>query len=619
MAKKITINIHLVMSFGLILMVASWVRKQLLKRSRISYNVGKFHKSRRTSYLSFIIFRDRESLDILARSNLRLKKFQAASKNYRKADYLGVKLLDHEKNHFNAEIKSENFLEAFKILSQSGSMKRKSEISELSRKLKKLTDTERVRLIEEMAEFSILPDEIEKLLPWATKKIYNPSKLDDEYAILSKSELEIERYRRELARVKESGTYRLLKHLSNSIRSPTRILKLPISFPSLLLRIVSEKRGKKQNTQKHSFQISSPKKRRDCIVFFPTNGVGFGHFTRSIAIAQSFKKLSPDTEIVFFTTMPTLQVLSEYGFIGYHLPGRYRYKQMEANVWNPICEEMLSLVFSIHRPKAFVFDGAFPYRGMLNSLSNQNNDMLKIWVRRGGNKKKSKNIPVESIGKFDAVLRPGDSGKPEFEEEHNHNIPIVRTNPILIDNSDMAGINLRERMGIPDYSTLCYVQLGAGNINDIESEISMSLSALSEFEHVYTVVGESMLGERISSTYQKVRILRDYPNSKFFDQFDFAIIAGGYNSYHEVVDSELPSLCFPNLSTGRDDQLSRALVASKEGAMIVLEKRNPTNIKIAISRLTEPKVRMEMKQKLASMKKPNGSKEAALWIFNQFN
>ena len=234
-------------------------------------------------------------------------------------------------------------------------------------------------------------------------------------------------------------------------------------------------------------------------------------------------------------------------------------------------------------------------------------------------KKKSKNIPVESIGKFDAVLRPGDSGKPDFEEEHSHNIPIVKTNPILIEHSDTTEINLRERLGIPDYSTLCYVQLGAGNINDIESEISMSLSALSEFEHVYTVVGESMLGERISSSFQNVRILRDYPNSKFFNQFDFAIIAGGYNSYHEVVDSELPSLCFPNLSTGRDDQLSRAMAASKEGAMIVLEKRNPTNIQIAISRLIESKVRTEMKNKLTRMKKPNGSKEAALWIFDQLN
>ena len=585
----------------------------------MSYNDSKYHKSRRTSYISFIIFRDRESLDILARSNLRLKKFQAASSNYRKANHLGVKLLEHERNHFNAELKSENYLEAFKLLSESGSKGKKSEISELSRKLKKLTDTERVSLIEEMSEFSVLPDEIENLLPWATKKIFKSGELDDEYSRLSKSELEIERYRRELARLKESGTYRLVKHLSESIRSPIRILKLPISFPSLLFRIVSEKRGKKQNTHKHSFQISPSKQRRDCVVFFPTNGVGFGHFTRSIAIAQSFKKLSPDTEIVFFTTMPTLQILSEYGFVGYHLPGRYRYDQMEANVWNPICEEMLSLVFSIHRPRAFIFDGAFPYRGMLNSLNNQSNDMLKVWVRRGGNKKKSKNIPVESIGKFDAVLRPGDSGKPDFGEEYNHNIPIVKTNPILIEHSDMTEINLRERLGIPDYSTLCYVQLGAGNINDIGSEISMSLSALSEFEHVYTVVGESMLGERISSSFQNVRILRDYPNSKFFNQFDFAIIAGGYNSYHEVVDSELPSLCFPNLSTGRDDQLSRAMVAQKEGAMIVLEKRNPTNIQIAISRLIDPKVRIEMKNKLTSMKKPNGSKEAALWIFNQLN
>jgi hypothetical protein len=382
---------------------------------------------------------------------------------------------------------------------------------------------------------------------------------------------------------------------------------------------VSEKRGKKQNTQNHSFQISPGEPRRDCIVFFPTNGVGFGHFTRLLAIAQSYKKLNPNAEIVFFTTMPTLQILSEFGFIGYHLPGRYRYDKMEANVWNPICEEMLSLVFSIHRPRAFVFDGAFPYRGMLNSLKSQDKDMLKVWVRRGSNKKNSKNIPVESIGKFNAIVRPGDSGKLNFEEEHNHNIPIVRTNPILIHNSEVSGINIRERLGIPDFATLCYLQLGAGRINDIDSEISMTLSALSDYEHVYTIVGESMLGERISSSMENVRILRDYPNSKFFNQFDFAVIAGGYNSYHEVVESELPSLCFPNLSTGRDDQLSRAMVASKEGAMIVLEERNKTNIGIAVSQLIDPSVRRKMKNNLSNLKKPNGAQEASLWIFNQLS
>jgi len=559
-------------------------------------------------------------LDILARSQLRLKNFQSATKYYRKANQLGIKLLDHEANQFNSELESANYLEAYKLLSKPELPRKKTEIRRMSRHLKRLTDSERVHLIEEMSVFSKLPNEIAELLPWSTKKILDPIDIDDDYAIVSKHEIEIERYRRELVRIKESGTYRILKHISGTIRSPIRMLKLPVSLPSLLVRIVSEKKGKKQNTQNYSFQISPGESRRDCIIFFPTNGVGFGHFTRLLAIAQSYKKLSPNTEIVFFTTMPTLQVLSEFDFIGYHLPGRYKYDEMEANVWNPICEEMLSLVFSIHRPRAFVFDGAFPYRGMLNSLKSQDRDLLKIWVRRGSNKKNSKNIPVESIGKFNAIVRPGDSGKPNFEEEHNHNIPIVRTNPILIHAADgISEINIRDRLGIPEFATLCYVQLGAGRINDIDSEISMTLTALSDYNHVYTIVGESMLGERISSSLENIRILRDYPNSKFFHQFDFAVIAGGYNSYHEVVESELPSICFPNLSTGRDDQLSRALVASKEGAMIVLKERNPTNIGIAISQMVDPSVREKMKHNLSSLKKPNGANEASLWIFNQLS
>ena len=85
------------------------------------------------------------------------------------------------------------------------------------------------------------------------------------------------------------------------------------------------------------------------------------------------------------------------------------------------------------------------------------------------------------------------------------------------------------------------------------------------------------------------------------------------------MESELPSICFPNLSTGRDDQLSRALVASKEGAMIVLKERNPTNIGIAISQMVDPSVREKMKHNLSSLKKPNGANEASLWIFNQLS
>ena len=110
----------------------------------------------------------------------------------------------------------------------------------------------------------------------------------------------------------------------------------------------------------------------------------------------------------------------------------------------------------------------------------------------------------------------------------NHGVSIIRTNPIMLDTSDIeTNLNIRERFGIPDFATICYVQLGAGKINEIDSEISMTLDALSRFEHVYTIIGESMIGERITHPKGRVRVLRDYPNSQYFSQFDFSVIAGG--------------------------------------------------------------------------------------------
>ena len=48
--------------------------------------------------------------------------------------------------------------------------------------------------------------------------------------------------------------------------------------------------------------------------------------------------------------------------------------------------------FSIHRPRAFIFDGAFPYRGMLNGIRIHDDGLLKVWVRRGTFKEKIRTI-----------------------------------------------------------------------------------------------------------------------------------------------------------------------------------------------------------------------------------
>lgn len=597
---------------------ASWLRIKLLKRSRKAYNSGKFRKSRRLSKWAFFIFRDQENLDILARSNLRLKLYSKSSELYRKANDLGIKLLDHDKNHFNAELRSENLLNAFKIsIDIKTSKEKKMMINEIHKKLLRLMDSERVLVIEKMSEIGPLPKIFVELLPWSPKKLEINEDEDDSISISRNQSRETQRMERELSRIKSSGAFQISNLITSSVRSPIKMISLPITLSKKILEIVRRRTGGLNNELHERPKLVKHKKRRDCVLFFPTNGVGFGHFTRLLAVAKSMREENPEIEIVFFTTMPTLHILAEEGFITFHMPSRYRFENMTPTEWNTVCEEMLNLVFELHRPKAFVFDGAFPYRGMLNSIQYQGPEILKIWLRRGSIKKNSKNIPVESIGLFDAIIRPADSTTEDFSNEHRHNIPIFRTDPILLHHNPEEKINLRNKLGIPQEAIVAYVQLGAGQINEIESDLNLTVDAIQEHENAYVVIGESMLGVRHSFDDERIKVLRDYPNSKYFDSFDFAVIAGGYNSYHEVVSSRLPSICYPNLETGRDDQLSRASSASSEGAMIVIRKRNREKIRISISRMMDHRVRNKMRSELSSLSKPNGSSEAAKWILNQ--
>jgi UDP:flavonoid glycosyltransferase YjiC (YdhE family) len=156
-----------------------------------------------------------------------------------------------------------------------------------------------------------------------------------------------------------------------------------------------------------------------------------------------------------------------------------------------------------------------------------------------------------------------------------------------------------------------YIQLGAGNINSIGSIVTQCLDILSQKKNVHVVIGESMIGSRLSIKGDRVQVLRDYPNSWYFNGFDVSIIAGGYNSFHEVVHHKLPSICIPNTKTGMDDQLARANAAGSAGAMIVLDDPEPGSLADAIARILDPAHRDQMKKAMADLNRSNGAAEVA--------
>ena len=388
---------------------------------------------------------------------------------------------------------------------------------------------------------------------------------------------------REMRRIRNSASFRAGRILVSSIVRPWLLIFLPIRLLYLGYCLGMERLGKRTSPYVSKEYENIEQTPEDCVVFFPTNGVGFGHFTRMYALAKRWKKHSPSTELVFFTTMPTLHIPYSEGFPTYHIAGRKKFKNMTASEWNTMLEEQLSLVFSQHKPSLFIFDGAFPYRGMLNAV-NSFQGIKNVWIRRGMFKKGS-NIPVDSIQHFDLIVRPEDS-IPASLDEISHEVETLNVPPIVLLNEEdlLSRKDARLRLMLPEKGPVVYVQLGAGRINDINSEVRLTIDSLLS-EGVSVVLGESMLGERLPVELEGVYLLRDYPNSMFFNAFDASIQAGGYNSYHEVRKFGLPTIFYPNMNTGMDDQLARCKQAEIEGWGIVVESRNEQTISAAVTRL----------------------------------
>lgn len=422
-------------------------------------------------------------------------------------------------------------------------------------------------------------------------------------------EIRREKASRELDRIRNSFSFRIGTIIARCIKFPPLLILLPFWLIFFCAKYILERLGRLPLNRINSEKIILNPKR--CVVLFPTNGVGLGHFTRLFAVARQIRKKDPDVEIVFVTTMSALHLVESEGFASYHLPGRYMFNDMTAAEWNAITEEILGTVFEIHRPSIFVFDGAYPYRGMLNSINNRKG-LTNFWLRRGTFKKDGTKIPVDSIQHFHRIIRPTDSTyRPE--EEIDHKTPIKTVNPIrLLQTTDLDTRDVaRTRLGITEDNLSVYVQLGAGKINDIESLLQKVVDVLNRHENVEIVIGESIIGKRIDVTGDRIRVVRDYPNSKSFNGFDFAIMAGGYNSYHEAISFALPTIFIPNTSTGMDDQVARVKSGEEIGCCKVILEPNDSNIKRAIDYLMIEENRKSMKSHCKEQKISNGATEVA--------
>lgn len=311
-------------------------------------------------------------------------------------------------------------------------------------------------------------------------------------------------------------------------------------------------------------------------MFLPINGAGLGHLTRCLAIARQVQLLQPQARIIFVTTSIAVPLVQQFGFICHHITP-HSLSALDTRDWNGLLATTVAQLLRLYRPAVFVFDGSAPYAG-LRRVMRWHRGVRYVWVRRGGYRT---GVDVASLGRdqglFQHVLIPQEpfAVLPEGGSAPCKTGHATRISPVLmLEGSELlAPLEAARALGVEaEFAAgkqFVYVQLGAGNINATSALLDTVVAVL-KARGFCVIVGVSPIALGIRPPAGVVRSISDYPNSRYFALFSFAVLAGGYNSVCEAVGLGLPAIFVPNLHTVADDQLARVQAAQSVGIFEVL-------------------------------------------------
>ena len=344
-------------------------------------------------------------------------------------------------------------------------------------------------------------------------------------------------------------------------------------------------------------------------LFFCVNGAGLGHVTRSLAIARRIRRIDPAMPIYFLSSSQALRIMSREGMIPYYVPPRSEYgDRVGGNAWNALLLQQLRTVVGMHHPAVLVYDGVSPYKGLLDSIS-EADFVYTAMILRLRHKHGRLLDMTDRLNRFDELIFPGEPGvevPPELTIL-NHRVfdPVVFLDPDeLLPRNDV-----RRSWGITDDRKTVYIQLGAGNIDDITPWINELLFVLNKRDDVEVILAESPIAGTGHKTDRPVRILTQYPNSLFFRGIDLAITATGYNTFHELMHFGVPTIFIPNQKTVTDDQVARSMTARDNGAALVALQ--PSDLESLITEALSGETARTMGQCASQLVPRNGAMDIA--------
>lgn len=350
---------------------------------------------------------------------------------------------------------------------------------------------------------------------------------------------------------------------------------------------------------------------KPAIILATSNGVGMGHLARATAVALEMKDAAEP--IIVSVAGGIAELPATTGIRCEYIPGKSR-GWMKRTLWDSYLQSRLLAIAEETGASVISFDGVVPYPGFI--ATKLTNPHLKlIWVRRGLWQKNALRfaLPFQSH-LVDCVIEPGDIARSADNGPTSRRKDAQLTSPVSLFSVTRAKSrnDARKILGLDIDKPAVLVQLGTGD-SDMNEKMRAALIGLADWKDLQIVLTKHPVDENGVSLIPdglKVSVVRYFPLADLLFAFDGAIAATGYNSVHELLPAQVPTVFISNIR-GTDDQEARARWCHENGYALRANHADLEDITKTVAQLTDSGLRERLHNKCAELGNTDGGGEIA--------
>jgi UDP:flavonoid glycosyltransferase YjiC (YdhE family) len=322
-----------------------------------------------------------------------------------------------------------------------------------------------------------------------------------------------------------------------------------------------------------------PASRLPCVVLFNINGTGMGHLSTCLAYAN---RMRGRARPVFFSLASAIESIHDMGFEADYMVSRFS-SRASAWAWDQQLALRLGLFFEHVRPDIVVFDGNWPYRGLLHAARVYGVRRM-VWSNLVLYKPGTRKVPVREDN-FDLIVRLGEIGS-GFSVASDAVRPreiIIPPLTILKDDELLDRDAARAALGLKIDGKYALFSLGPGNLKKVD-DIGRRLIAEMTSQGYTVIWARAAISQSDLSLPEGSIGMSIFPIARYLRGFDALVCAAGYNTCCEVLQAGVPTLFVPNRLVA-DDQARRARLVAESAPAVVSDCESSDEAARAVAEL----------------------------------